>query len=75
MFHLNKLYLYSNFLESDGLKLISFFEDFDEVFINFNLNSIKKEKKYLTTLNTVKFKNLNKNKKENFILDYFNEKN
>ncbi len=70
-FHLNKLYLYSNFLESDGLKLISFFEDFDEVFINFNLNSIKKEKKYLNTVNIEKFNIKKKTKNQNFIADYF----
>ena len=70
-FHLNKLYLYSNFLESDGLKLISFFEDFDEVFINFNLNSIKKEKKYLNSVNLNTFKLKNKTKNKNFITDYF----
>ena len=44
------------------LKLISFFEDFDEVFINFNLNSVKKEKKYLNTVNLNRFK-LKKKKK------------
>jgi len=41
--HLNSLYIYVYLKDSDGLKLLSFFENFDETFINYNIDSLKKE--------------------------------
>jgi len=41
--HLTSLYIYVYLKDSDGLKLLSFFENFDETFINYNIDSLKKE--------------------------------
>lgn len=76
--HISKLYLYIPIMESDGLKLIDLFEDYDETSINYNLNSKKKELKFFfdTDLEDIKTNNNNvkiKNKK-NFFNDFFYKK-
>ena len=76
--HISKLYLYIPIMESDGLKLIDLFEDYDETSINYNLNSKKKELNFFfdtdleeikTNNNYVKIKN-----KKNFFNDFFCKK-
>lgn len=68
---MSPLYLYVYILESDSIKLLPFFEDFDETSINFNVKSKKKEKLYI---NEFKEKNIKKKKKDikkNFLNEYF----
>lgn len=73
-FHLSHLYLYNKIMESDGLKLISFFEDYDETVQNFDFNSTKKEKKYIADLDISPEKKTLMIKESDFITEFFNDK-
>lgn len=68
--HISQLYLYVYIAESDGLKLLSFIEDFDETSINFDITSKRKEKIYINELKGIRTK-INKKRKKNLINEYF----
>lgn len=69
-FHTSPLYFYVYISESDSIKLVPSFEDYDETSVNFNVNCFKKEKKYINELKSVEKKMKIKDKKT-FIHDYF----
>ena len=70
--HLNSLYIYVYLKDSDGLKLLSFFENFDETFINYNIDSLKKEIIYYSENNNeLNFESIEK--KDKLKLNFFDE--
>lgn len=72
--HLNSLYIYVYLKDSDGLKLLSFFENFDETFINYNIDSLKKEIHYYSENNNeFLFESIKKKDKlkQNFFDEFF----
>tara|TARA_B100000965_G_C19046176_1_gene521624 strand:- start:107 stop:343 length:237 start_codon:yes stop_codon:yes gene_type:complete len=72
--HLTSLYIYVYLKDSDGLKLLSFFENFDETFINYNIDSLKKEIIYYSENNNeLNFESIKKKDKlkQNFFDEFF----
>ena len=70
--HLNSLYIYVYLKDSDCLKLLSFFENFDETFINYNIDSLKKEIIYYSENNNeLNFESIEK--KDKLKLNFFDE--
>ena len=72
--HLSSLYIYVYLKDSDGLKLLSFFENFDETFINYNIDSLKKEIIYYSgNNNELNFESIKKKDKlkQNFFDEFF----
>ena len=75
--HLTSLYIYVYLKDSDGLKLLSFFENFDETFINYNIDSLKKEIIYYSENNNeLNFESIKKKDKlkQNFFDEFFLKK-
>ena len=71
----SQLYIYMPFINTDGIKIISVFEDMDETCLNFNVNCSKKPLKFLSdstlgleTKSTFSTKNVIK---KNFYNDFF----
>ena len=72
--HSSGLYLYTPLGEFDGLRKFNLFEDFDEIFLNFNFDSTKKKLEYfseITVVNENSLQNTNKKQSKNFISEYF----
>lgn len=69
-FHKTPLYLYLQIQETDGLRKVTLFEDFDETFLNYNLNCNSKKLEYFSDFET-KSDSLTKNK-ENYVNFYTN---
>ena len=72
-FQKSPLYLYIPVGEYDGFKTVMLFEDFDETFLNYNINCKKKKLDYFTEF--LEIKNQTKTKiilrSKNFYLDFF----
>jgi len=68
-FQKSTLYLYVPINESNGFKKVRLFEDFDETFLNYNVNCEKKILNYITE--TSNSKNLLIPKNKNFYLEFF----
>lgn len=58
--HKKSLDIYVFFGDSDGLRVLNLFEDFDETFVNFNLNSNKKKLEYFGQIGEDKKNNANR---------------
>jgi hypothetical protein len=58
--------------ETDGLRKVTLFEDFDETFLNYNLNCNLKKLEYFSDFDTKSY-SLTKNKEDytNFYTNYF----
>lgn len=69
-FHKTPLYLYLQIQETDGLRKVTLFEDFDETFLNYNLNCNSKKLEYFSDFE-IKSESLTKNK-ENYVNFYTN---
>lgn len=67
--HKKKLILFVPIGETDGLRKIGFFEDYDETFLNYNISSISKSIEYTCeeTLNSTYSFLENKKNKKNFL--------
>jgi len=74
-FHKTPLYLYLQIQETDGLRKVTLFEDFDETFLNYNLNCNSKKLEYFSDLE-IKSESLKKNKENyvNFYTNFFKKK-
>lgn len=71
--HRNPIYLYIYINELDALRKISLFEDFDETFINFNIEA-KKKTTVLLKKDEVFLKNIETKKKikiKSFYKEFF----
>lgn len=64
------LYLYLQIQETDGLRKVTLFEDFDETFLNYNLNCNSKKLEYFSDFET-KSHSLTANR-ENYVNFYTN---
>ena len=51
-YHKAPLYLYLQIQETDGLRKVTLFEDFDETFLNYNLNCNLKKLEYFSDFDT-----------------------
>ena len=73
--HKKNLYIYSYFNDYDGLRKINIFEDLDETFPSFNLNSKKVFSEYSSEISektSISIKKIIKQKKYNtFENEYF----
>jgi|TARA_Y100001968_G_scaffold320748_1_gene354143 hypothetical protein len=71
-YHKAPLYLYLQIQETDGLRKVTLFEDFDETFLNYNLNCNLKKLEYFSDFDTKSY-SLTKNKEDytNFYTNYF----
>jgi hypothetical protein len=69
-YHKTPLYLYLQIQETDGLRKVTLFEDFDETFLNYNLNCNLKKLEYFCDFDG-KSHSLTKNK-ENYVNFYTN---
>jgi len=71
-YHKAPLYLYLQIQETDGLRKVTLFEDFDETFLNYNLNCNLKKLEYFSDFDTKSY-SLTKNKEDytNFYANYF----
>ena len=71
-YHKAPLYLYLQIQETDGLRKVTLFGDFDETFLNYNLNCNLKKLEYFSDFDTKSY-SLTKNKEDytNFYTNYF----
>ena len=71
-YHKAPLYLYLQIQETDGLRKVTLFEDFDETFLNYNLNCNSKKLEYFSDFDSKSY-SLTKKKEEykNFYTNFF----